>query len=412
MQYHALSLAKKRFEVELIGYHECPPHPDITKASNIRIIPLLKTPGILNTSNRLLFVIYGPLKAIFQVWALNYVLFGQTKSVGWLLVQNPPSIPTLLIAQCYCFLHQTRLVIDWHNFGYSILALKLGEKHPFVRLSQAYEGLFSKYAYAHFCVSEAMAKQLKLDHGLSTPIVTLYDRPPAIFKVIDDHERMKFLKKLGTMADVEKSVIDAVMTRQTKLVVSSTSWTPDEDFSILLDAFERYSGMGSGPESELHLRPQVLAVITGKGPLKEHFETCIRKLEQDGLLGHVQIRTLFFDALSDYANLLASADLGISLHTSSSGVDLPMKVVDMFGTGLPVAGWDGYQSWPELVKEGSNGVGFRDADGLFHILCDLLGAQSPNLKELKRGALKESRHRWDDEWDAKAGQIFDIQPSR
>ena len=42
-------------------------------------------------------------------------------------------------------------------------------------------------------------------------------------------------------------------------------------------------------------------------------------------LQHVVFKTLWL-AASDYPLLLGSADLGISLHVSSSGLDLPMKV--------------------------------------------------------------------------------------
>ena len=69
---------------------------------------------------------------------------------------------------------------------------------------------------------------------------------------------------------------------------------------------------------------RLLILVTGKGPQREHYQRQMARLP----LQHVAFRTLWLEA-QDYPLLLGSADLGISLHTSSSGLDLPMKV------GLP-----------------------------------------------------------------------------
>ena len=67
--------------------------------------------------------------------------------------------------------------------------------------------------------------------------------------------------------------------------------------------------------------PRLLILVTGKGPQREHYQRQMAALR----LQHVAFRTLWLEA-QDYPLLLGSADLGISLHTSSSGLDLPMKV--------------------------------------------------------------------------------------
>lgn len=78
-------------------------------------------------------------------------------------------------------------------------------------------------------------------------------------------------------------------------------------------------------------------IVTGKGPLKSKYMKNVERLQEGW--EWVKCISMWLES-EDYPILLGSADLGISLHSSSSQLDLPMKVVDMFGCGLPVCALD------------------------------------------------------------------------
>ncbi|KAL8914132.1 MAG: hypothetical protein Q9172_007151 [Xanthocarpia lactea] len=375
-------------------------HPKIVSDSRIAVHELIPAPDALKTNNKWLFSLFAPLKVVFQTLSLYYTLGYRTPPANWLLVQNPPTIPTLIVAQAICFVRKSRLVIDWHNFGYSILALKLGPTHPLVRISRLLERGFSRRASAHLAVSNAMARVLKDGWGLTGPVLPLHDRPYPEFQPLDESQRNEFLAQCPETA----SFLHDIRSGNMKLLVSSTSWTPDEDFSLLLDALVSYSELATRAQTRL---PEILAIITGKGPQKELFLSKIRALEDAGKLSSVHLQTAWL-GVKDYAKLLASADLGVSLHMSSSGVDLPMKVVDMLGSGLPVIGWDRFESWPELVREGINGCGFHSSHGLCAAMAGLFGSEKEKLRDLRQGALLEGQRRWDDEWDPVAGKLLGL----
>ncbi|KAM3065368.1 mannosyltransferase [Clarireedia jacksonii] len=400
MQYHAMSIAKHGGRVDLIGYYDSELPTALTDNPLISIVSLPPPPAFL-LDDSLPFIFAGPLKVLWQVWSLFITLCYTTDPARWLLVQNPPSIPTFLIAYLVCFLRNTHLIIDWHNYGWTILAGTRGPKHIFVRLYKWYESFLGSWApTVSFTVTNAMERQLReKPYRIKSPIFTLHDRPAAIFQPITDQaKRREFLERLPETKDYA----DAIMSGKLRLLVSSTSWTPDEDFSLLLDALVKY-----GPLAEFDL-PPILAIITGKGPQKEMYLKKIEELSESYELVNVTIRTAWL-SIEDYASLLACADLGVCLHKSSSGVDLPMKVVDMFGAGLPVLGYDEYESWSELVKEGVNGWGFATAEDLTDILEEVFKDQSgTELARLKKGALQEGRKRWDEEWDRVAGRVLGL----
>lgn len=142
------------------------------------------------------------------------------------------------------------------------------------------------------------------------------------FKASGVQESTFFTQKLNSGSVVAKP-------NRPGLVISSTSWTADEDFGILMAALDDYEAeLAGGKRSEL---PDIFCVITGKGPLKKDYEKQVAERNWK----HIQVVMPWLEA-EDYPKILAASDIGICLHYSSSGLDLPMKVVDMFGCGLPV----------------------------------------------------------------------------
>ncbi|KAM0328155.1 hypothetical protein ACHAQA_005561 [Verticillium albo-atrum] len=409
MQYHALSIVKNGGRVDLVGYNESPLHPQLDKHNRANLYPLSELPALLK-SKKLPFFILGPLKVIWQACSIFYVMAYQAPAARWIIIQNPPSIPTLHLALVISVLRGSHLLVDWHNYGWSILATTRGRSNRFVQTYLEYESFFGRITpTANLTVTDAMARQLrKPPYSFEKPILTLHDRPADIFQpVLDAATRKATLTRVLAAASVTDAttsapMVDSIIRGDIRLIVSSTSWTPDEDFSLLLAALVTYAQADRAETGPL------LAIITGKGPQKAMYEDKILQLKSEGRLNGIQIKTAFL-SIEDYASLLAVADLGVCLHMSSSGVDLPMKVVDMFGAGLPVAAYSDYESFGELIKEGENGCGFETAEELETVLRRLLSDEGRDeLAFLKRGAVEEGSLRWDTEWDRVVGRVVGL----
>ena len=147
-----------------------------------------------------------------------------------------------------------------------------------------------------------------------------------------------------------------------------------------------------------------LVYFEGKGPEKEKYEQKMAKLN----LKRVAFRTMWLEP-EDYPLLLGSADLGVCLHTSSSGLDLPMKVVDMFGCGLPVCAVS-YSCINELVEVDKNGLLFSSSSELadqFVTLFKGFPGECDELKSLRQGVLaSRSSVNWATEWEANAKPLI------
>ena len=152
MRNHAVALAKEGHYVTIIGYGGSALDDDISSNPNISI-KIMPEPF----TYRFIFKKYGNyiVKCLWQSLTLLWCI----GIPDFILLQNPPAIPVLPFCYLYCtmlnpilfvFGKNIQLVLDWHNYAYSIMALSFNNScsHPLVRLSRFIESkLFRKNKY-------------------------------------------------------------------------------------------------------------------------------------------------------------------------------------------------------------------------------------------------------------------------
>jgi beta-1,4-mannosyltransferase len=292
----------------------------------------------------------------------------------------PPAVPAAFLAWLLARRQGARFVLDWHNLGWTLLAMKSGPAPA--ALLRAMETWIGRRGDAHVCVSRAMRAHLEATIGAAARVV--YDRGPGWFaQPPTDRQRgmrTRLFARYG-IADADGAA----------LLVSPTSFTPDEDLDLLYDAADVIEQRRRVLPGGL---PRLLVLATGTGPGRPAFEARAAARPRDAL---VVVRAAWVEA-DDYPALLACADAGVCTHRSSSGLDLPMKVADMFAAGLPVVAL-AYPALTERVRDGETGVLFEDAAGLaraWEALFAPAGAQT--LAALRRASAAAGQERWLDGW--------------
>ncbi|MEP7310268.1 MAG: glycosyltransferase [Acidobacteriota bacterium] len=397
MRYHARALAANGVDVDLVGL-EGTPMP-LALAGDRRVTVHRIAPPVLRHRKGLTGFAYS-FAALLDAARLSFRLWRRLRALDppdLVIVQNPPQFPAFAVAWWSLHRRGVRFVIDWHNLGYTLLQLRLGRWHPAVRLARWFERRDARRVDGHLCVSRALAAFLQSRFGVHDARV-LYDRPAAAFVPIERAEREQFRQALFARLGSRGAVVG--------FIVCPTSWTEDEDFDVAIDAVRMLEERIRGWEGAQSTRrfPDIVILVTGDGARRAEFERRFAGLPAR----RVQLRARWLEP-EDYPRVVGSADLGLCLHRSSSGLDIPMKVADLFGAGVPVCALDYGACLAERVRHGDNGLLFSTARQLADVLFDLFEtfpADQPLLSRLRAGAQKSARPTWEEGWAKEARPLL------
>ena len=392
MQYHAASLAAAGSDVDLIGLEGASVMPALANDARIHVhrLPDRSFAGRSKGGVRR-FVYSSVARGLGQAVRLFGMLMRIPKP-DVILVQNPPAFPTLFIAWLASRLRGARFVIDWHNLSHTIAAVKVGEHHRAVKAIARSERRWAKRANAHLTVSQALAGWLAREYKVKAAVV--YDRPGDAFTRPAPADAQALWEKVAKETGLGSA--------KPPIVVCPTSWTPDEDFDLLLEALERAERTLT--RAGAVTTPQLVVFLTGRGALREAFEARAARRNFKA----IAVKNVWLEP-ADYPMLIGMADLGLCLHQSSSGLDLPMKLADLRGAGVPVAVYDYAPVLGEVMTQGHEGVTFRDPGDLATVLVTVasqsIAADSP-IGRSRAWLLQNPPQRWSAQWDAAARPVL------
>lgn len=403
MLYHAHALAANGVNVDLVGLAGTPLPSAITAEPRIAVHRL--EPSLLRRQSGRSGVGYAMAATVdaLRTGGRLWRTLRRLERPDLVVVQNPPAFPTVAVTWSALKHKGVRFVIDWHNLGFTLLRLRLGWWHPAVRLARWVERRDARRADANLAVSRGLASFLQQKFGVVRAQV-LYDRPAAAFTPLDHAAREQFRQALFARLGVHAPVVG--------FVICPTSWTEDEDFDVIIDAVVQLEDRIRGWEAAGTSRrfADIVILVTGDGARRGEFERRFAGLPAR----RIQLRTRWLEP-EDYPRTVGSADIGLCLHRSSSGLDIPMKVADLFGAGVPVCALDYGATLAERVRHGDNGLLFSTARQLADVLFDVFETYPGDqtlLDRLRTGARRSARPTWEEGWmrEARSTLLPDAPP--
>lgn len=327
-----------------------------------------------------------------------------------ILIQNPYCLSFLLFLPLYkLFSKHTRVVIDVHNFGYSLLSPHSSAKtntpaeQSSASPARKYLSKFKRILVAVYKFSEVFLVRFNADRVLTVSkamkaaligewripqdrVFVLYDLPDfSKFHKLSLNEKHDFLSSIkefqlgeNETISTEKDSNGEVTEKTSKnlLGVISSSWGLDDDFETLIEALKIL-------EERKSFTQTLYLFFTGSGPRKSELGARLLQLSSKKIV--ILIKWLHF---SEYTSLIGSADFTISVHKSSTGLDLPIKILDSFACEVPVLAFNYAPTLAELVDQGNNGFFYNNAEEL----ADLIA----NFNKKKSWSFPKST--WEKEW--------------